>query len=329
MVPILFESELIRKRPRVSPPPIRRGVAEGCFGAKPGPRQRAADIPDFFLTEEAMTYFYTRTYRGGVNAVVLDWAGTTMDFGCMAPAVVFVEVFKRKNVPISMAEARVPMGAHKRVHIQKISQLDSVGERWQEVHGKPPDDSDVDAMFADFVPLQLACLSNYSQLIPGTLDAVKEIRGMGAKIGSTTGYLKDMMEINMADAKRQGYEPDSTVCAQDVPAGRPYPFMCLQNVLNLQVSPMESCIKVDDTVPGIEEGLSAGMWTIGLAVSGNEVGLSLEDYEALAEDERERKRKYAFERMYQGGAHYVVDTIAEMMPCIEDIQKRISAGEKP
>ncbi len=178
-------------------------------------------------------------------------------------------------------------------------------------------------------PLQLDCLSTYSQLIPGTLEAVKEIRKMGAKIGSTTGYLKDMMEINQADAKKQGYVPDSTVCAQDVPAGRPYPFMCLQNVINLQVSPVESCIKVDDTVPGIEEGLSAGMWTIGLAVSGNEVGLPLEDYKALAEDERERKRKHAFERMYQGGAHYVVDTIAEMMPCIEDIQRRIADGEKP
>ena len=152
---------------------------------------------------------------------------------------------------------------------------------------------------------------------------------MGAKIGSTTGYLKDMMEINQADAKKQGYVPDSTVCAQDVPAGRPYPFMCLQNVINLQVSPLESCIKVDDTVPGIEEGLSAGMWTVGLAVSGNEVGLPLKEYKALPEDEQERKRARAYGRMYQGGAHYVVDSIAEMMPCIEDIQKRIADGEKP
>jgi phosphonoacetaldehyde hydrolase len=252
-----------------------------------------------------------------------------MDFGCMAPAVVFVEVYKRKNVPISMEEARAPMGAHKRVHIQKISELDSVRERWREAHGKDPGEADVDAMFAEFVPLQLDCLSTYSELIPGTLEAVKEIRKMGAKIGSTTGYLKAMMEINQADAKRQGYEPDSTVCAQDVPAGRPYPFMCLQNVINLQVSPLESCIKVDDTVPGIEEGLNAGMWTIGLAVSGNEVGLPLDEYNALPADEKERKRKRAFERMYQGGSHYVVDTIAEMMPCIEEIQQRIAAGDKP
>ena len=73
-----------------------------------------------------MTFTYQRSYRGKIQAVLLDWAGTTMDFGCMAPAVVFVEVFKRKGVPITMDEARAPMGAHKRVHIQKITELDSV-----------------------------------------------------------------------------------------------------------------------------------------------------------------------------------------------------------
>lgn len=276
-----------------------------------------------------MTFQYTRSFRGGISAVVLDWAGTTMDFGCMAPAVVFVEVYKRKDVPITMDEARTPMGAHKRVHIQKISQLDAVRERWKEVHGRDPDEDDVDAMFAEFVPLQLGCLSQYSELIPGTLETVAEIRRMGAKIGSTTGYLRSMMEINMADAKRQGYEPDSTVCAQDVPAGRPYPFMCLQNMINMQVSPVESCVKVDDTVPGVEEGLNASMWTIGLAVSGNEVGLPLDEYNALPPEEKEKKRQRAYLRMYQSGAHYVVDSIAEIMPCLEDIQHRITRGEKP
>jgi phosphonoacetaldehyde hydrolase len=276
-----------------------------------------------------MTFYYSRRYRGGINAVLLDWAGTTMDFGCMAPAVVFVEVYKRKNVPITIDEARAPMGAHKRVHIQKVSQLDSVRDRWKEAHGRYPNEQDVDAMFEEFVPLQLECLSTYSELIPGTLEAVADIRRMGAKIGSTTGYLRAMMEINQRDAQRQGYEPDSTVCAQDVPAGRPYPFMCLQNMINLQVSPVESCVKVDDTVPGVEEGLNAGMWTVGLAVSGNEVGLPLNEYKALPEEERQRKRDRAYLRMYQSGAHYVVDSIAELTPCLEDIQKRIAAGERP
>jgi len=276
-----------------------------------------------------MSFTYQRRYRGPIQAVLLDWAGTTMDYGCMAPAVVFVDVYKRQGVPITMEEARAPMGAHKRVHIQKISQLDSVRGRWQEKHGKPPDEADVDRMFADFVPLQMQCLGDYSALIPGALEAVGAMRKRGMKIGSTTGYLRDMMAINLRDAKRQGYEPDSTVCASDVPAGRPYPYMCLQNVINLGVSPVEACVKVDDTLPGIEEGLNAGMWAIGLAMSGNEIGLPLDEVRKLEPAEVARKRQRAYLRMSQAGAHYVVDDIAGVMPCLDDIERRMALGERP
>jgi phosphonoacetaldehyde hydrolase len=276
-----------------------------------------------------VTFSYRRTYRGPVEAVLLDWAGTTMDFGCMAPAVVFMQIYERKGVPITIDEARAPMGAHKKVHIQKISQLESVRRRWQDAHGRAPSDDDIDAMFADFVPLQLACLSQYSALIPGTLDVVAELRRRGVKIGSTTGYLTEMMKINREDGKRQGYDPDSTVCASDVPAGRPYPYMCLQNAINLGVTTVQSCVKVDDTVPGVEEGLNAGMWTVGLAVSGNEVGLPLAQWQALPAPEKVAKRARAYTRMQQCGAHYVVDTIADLLPCIDDIQERIRRGETP
>jgi phosphonoacetaldehyde hydrolase len=242
---------------------------------------------------------------------------------------VFVEVFKRKQVPITTGEARAPMGAHKRVHIQRITELDSVRQRWHDVHGRPPDDGDVSAMFAEFVPLQLACLSAYSALIPGTLEVVAHLRSRGIKIGSTTGYLADMMKINLADAKRQGYEPDATVCAGDVPAGRPYPYMCLLNVVKLGVSTVQACVKIDDTIPGVEEGLNAGMWTIGLAVSGNEVGMTLDEWRALLPAGQQAKRERARARLRQCGAHYVVDSIADIMPSIEDIQARIRRGETP
>jgi len=276
-----------------------------------------------------MTFKYQRSYRGKLQAVLLDWAGTTMDFGCVAPAVVFVEVFKRRGVPITIDEARAPMGAHKRVHIQRITQLDSVRQRWIEKRGKAPGEADIDGMFEEFVPLQLKCLSDYSALIPGTLEAISALRERGYKIGSTTGYTTEMMKINLKDAATQGYKPDSTVCASEVPAGRPYPHMCLQNVINLGVSTVEACVKIDDTRPGVEEGLSAGMWTIGLAVSGNEVGLSLADWDALPQAEQERRRQAAYTRMYQSGAHYVVDSIADIQPCLDDIEARLARGERP
>src|SRR3954463_1416352 len=116
-----------------------------------------------------MNFLFQRSYRGPLQAILLDWAGTTMDYGCYAPAVVFTEVFKRKGVPISVEEARAPMGAHKKVHIRKISQLDAVQQRWQAKHGRLPSEEDVEAMFQAFVPLQLDCLADYADLIPGAL----------------------------------------------------------------------------------------------------------------------------------------------------------------
>ena len=276
-----------------------------------------------------MSFVYNRRYTGRLQAVLLDWAGTTMDYGCYAPAVVFIEVFKRKQVPISIEEARLPMGAHKKVHIRQITQIDRVGKAWEAAHGARPTEDNVEAMFQDFIPLQLECLADYSDLIPGTLEAVDAFRERGLKIGSTTGYTGEMMDILLHEAKIRGYEPDSTVCATDVPAGRPEPWMCVQNAMNLGIYPMESIVKVGDTLPDIEEGLNAGMWTIGLAKTGNEIGLNEAEINELPPDELSRKLERARTRMYQTGAHYVVDGIADVLPLLDEIDNRLARAEKP
>ncbi len=276
-----------------------------------------------------MEFVYQRRYQGPLKGVILDWAGTTMDYGCYAPAVVFIDVYKKHGVEITMEEAREPMGAHKRVHIQQISRIDRVRAKWEEVHGAPPNEDDIDTMFAEFIPMQLDVLANYADLIPGTLDAVKAFRDMGLKIGSTTGYTGDMMELLQSEAAKRGYEPDVTCCATQVPAGRPEPWMCVQNAMDLGIYPMEAVVKIGDTLPDIYEGLNAGMWTIGLAMTGNELGLNEAEINALDPDIRERKRQRAYDRMAQSGAHYVVDSIAECPPLIAEINTRLARGERP
>ena len=184
-------------------------------------------------------------------------------------------------------------------------------------------------MFQEFVPLQLDCLADYADLIPGTLEAVADFRARGLKIGSTTGYMGEMMALLLAEAKKRGYEPDSTVCATDVPAGRPEPWMCVQNAMNLGVYPFEACVKVDDTVPGIEEGLNAGMWTVGLAKTGNEIGLNEKEIHDLEPDVLQTRLDAAYLRMHQAGAHYVVDGIGDVPAVLDEIQERLSRGMRP
>lgn len=258
-----------------------------------------------------------------IEAVLLDWAGTTMDFGCLAPVVAFRRVFEAEGVAISIAEARAPMGAHKREHIRQITQEPEVRHRWIDRRGSAPEDEDVERMFAAFVPIQLACLADYARLIDGTVELVEALRARGIRIGSTTGYTTEMNAINVREAARQGYVPDATVCASEVVAGRPYPYMCFANAVSLGVRDVRRCVKVDDTLPGILEGKTAGMWAIGLAVSGNEVGLNAENWRALSAREQQLLRRAARQRMLASGADFVVDTIADVLPCLNAIETRL------
>jgi len=240
-----------------------------------------------------MEFVYRRSYRGPVKLVILDWAGTTMDYGCYAPAVVFIEVYRRHGVEITMKQARRPMGLHKRDHIKAISQMEEVAEAWTQVHGRPVTEQDVDDMFIEFQPLQLACLADYADLIPGTLETVAALRERGIAIGSTTGYFFEAMELIKEEAARRGYVPDSSVCATQVPAGRPHPWMVLQNMFNTGIYPPEAVVKVGDTKPDIGEGLNAGVWTVGLAKTGTILKLLSNGQIKMAKGEQGGKTLFA------------------------------------
>jgi phosphonoacetaldehyde hydrolase len=271
----------------------------------------------------------TRSYRGPITAVIFDWAGTTVDYGSRAPAGVFIEVFSRHGVTISIAEAREPMGMHKRDHIATIVRSPEIAARWRDLHGRDATDDDIDAMYQELIPLTLACLRDYAALIPGTIETIAFCRGRGWKIGSTTGYNREMMDVLAADAARQGYQPDCAITGDDVPAGRPHPYMCFRAAIDMQCYPMSSMVKIGDTVPDIAEGLNAGMWTIAVTKTGNELGLSEKEVAALAEDDLNQRLARARARLSAAGAHYVVESVANVPPVLGEIADRLARGEHP
>jgi len=270
-----------------------------------------------------------RVYRGPLQAVILDWAGTTVDYGCMAPAAVFIETFWQRDVEVTMAQARAPMGMFKLDHIRAIAQMEPVAAQWQAVYGRPCNEADVEALYHDFQPLQLAVIAQYADVIPGTLEALVAFRRRGLKIGSTTGYTRAIMDQLAPLAAQRGYVPDAIVCADEVPAGRPQPWMMFQNALQLKLYPMAAIVKIGDTVPDIEEGLNAGTWTIGLVKTGNEIGLTEADVNALDSAALKARLEEGYARLYQAGAHYVVDGLADVVSVLEDIEARLAQGEGP
>jgi len=276
-------------------------------------------------------YVEEKRYRGKVQALILDWSGTTADAYVVAPAVVFVAVFKRKNVEISMAEARGPMGLRKDLHIKALTEVDEIKERWKNIHGKYPDQSDVDRMFADFVPLQLDCLRKYTTLLPGVAEVTQRLQKQGIKIGSTTGFVRPMVDILEKDSAKQGYKPDASVAGDEVINGaRPSPHMVYKNLDMLNITPIHSVIKVDDTISGVGEAVNAGCWGVGVTRYSNYMDVDTpEDGEKLSDDEITKRQAKTKDLLEKAGAHYVIDSIADIEPVIEDVNQRLARGERP
>ncbi|WP_340677844.1 phosphonoacetaldehyde hydrolase [Paraglaciecola sp.] len=266
-----------------------------------------------------------------IEALILDWAGTVVDFGSVAPTSIFVKAFKQAfDFDVSIDEARAPMGLGKWDHIKTLSQLPAVSARWQAQFGSAMDDSVVDEIYATFMPMQKAIVAEFSTPIPGVLDCLNWVREQGIKIGSCSGYPREVMEVLVIAATSKGYTPDCWVASDDLAAGsRPGPWMALQNVIELGINDVANCIKFDDSLPGILEGLHAGMWTVGIAVTGNILGLTEDEWHVLAADKQAELREKAHQTLLAGGAHYVVDSLADAIPVIQQIQARIAGNERP
>jgi phosphonoacetaldehyde hydrolase len=259
-----------------------------------------------------------------IRAVIFDWAGTMVDYGSRAPAIVFQEIFRQEGVEITAAQAREPMGMAKREHIAAITQMPDVADRWQQKFGKLADDNDVDRMYEKFLPLQKSVLSDHSDMIPGAVETFQWCLENGIKVGSSTGYTRELMEVVSPLAKSAGYDPEVVLCAEDAPQGRPAPWLIFECAKRLDVYPMNQIVKVDDTVVGIHAGINAGTWTVGVALTGNLMGLSESEMAALPENEKSERLKTAREKLLRAGAHLVVDDVTELPAVINDLNEKLA-----
>lgn len=263
-----------------------------------------------------------------IKAVVMDWAGTMVDHGCRAPVEALERLFAEEGVPITEAEARADMGLAKRDHIRNILAVPHIRRAWAEAKGSEPSEADVCTLHDAVEPLMRAAARDCAQLIPGAADLAARLRAEGIKIASCTGYTRAMMADILPLAAEQGYDPDVVVCSGETTEGRPSPLMLWKGLVELGVWPASACVKVDDAAVGIGEGKAAGAWTVGLAASGNGVGLSHAALLALPPAERARLVSAAAAELRAAGADYVIDSVADLWPVLEEIAHRIEAGER-
>jgi phosphonoacetaldehyde hydrolase len=264
-----------------------------------------------------------------IKAVVFDWAGTMVDFGCQAPVEALVDAFASEGVSLSPDDARRDMGRAKRDHVAALMAHPPVAEAWMQAKGVPHTDEDVERVYRALEPLMARSAARFTDLIPGAAAVAAKLRAQGVRIGSGTGYTREMMSEILPRAATQGYSPEVVICAGETPSGRPSPLMLWQALILLDAWPARFCIKVDDAEVGMQEGRAAGCWTVGLAASGNGVGLGLDAFQGLSPSDRRARVERAGQSLKVAGAHLVIDTVADFPSALTEIERRIAAGHDP
>lgn len=254
-----------------------------------------------------------------IKAVIFDWAGTLIDHGSFAPMGVFVKAFKKFDIDVTPAQARLPMGMPKWQHIEAMLQQPEIAAAWQQRYGKAATNADIDAIYEVFVPMNEAVIGDYSTLIPGALATIDYLQSHHIKIGTTTGYTRSIMARVLTKVAEQGFTPASLICADDLIETRPGPLGIYQSMINLGVYPPSQIIKVDDTVPGIGEGKSAGCITVGVSLTGNYVGMSAAEVAQLSDDEKQQISQQASEKLRAAGADYVIYSVADLPKLIQEL----------
>ena len=250
--------------------------------------------------------------KQAINAVIFDWAGTTIDYGCFAPLLPFVEAFKEFGLTPTLAEVRAPMGMLKIDHIRELLTLDRIKQQFITQYQRQPNFEDIQNIYSIFEQHVFKHLTQFTQPIDGVVETVAQLREMNLIIGSTTGYTSQMMEIVVPATAEKGYKPDLWVAADQVKRGRPYPYMIYQNMLELDIPNIRGIVKIGDTISDILEGLAAGCISVGVIEGSSELGLSKAEFDSIDFATQRTAKLKIRNRMYAAGANYVIDNIQEL-----------------
>jgi phosphonoacetaldehyde hydrolase len=253
------------------------------------------------------------------DLVIFDWAGTMVDFGCVAPVRALLDAFAQEGVVIDSSSARRDMGKSKIDHVRSLLAYPEVARAWRAQHGRAADERDVSSLMIRLGPLMRDHAARASTLIPGARETFERLRQQGVRVASSTGYTREMMQPVLARAADQGYTPEHLVCSGETPVGRPAPLMIYKACAELGVWPLSRVVKVDDAEVGIAEGKAAGAFTIGVA-SGNALGLPPEVLDAAPTQRAlipDANLKAARAALHAAGADLVLDSVADLVPLLE------------
>lgn len=248
-----------------------------------------------------------------IKAVIFDWAGTTIDYGCFAPVKGFIDGFKSLGIDITNEMARKPMGLLKLDHTRAIAAM----------LPEPISEEEILQAYGVFEETLFANIEQHCDIKDHVIETVAALRERGIKIGSTTGYTSKMMEGILQKVADMGYSPDFWISADLTAKGRPYPYMIWNNLMEFGISDPREAVKVGDTISDIAEGKNANCWTVGVIMGSSELGLTRDEVSALSEQELNDRKAAVRAAYYKGGADYIINDMDELLDVIDDINRKL------
>ncbi|WP_062432878.1 phosphonatase-like hydrolase [Herbidospora daliensis] len=93
--------------------------------------------------------------------------------------------------------------------------------------------------------------------LPGVAEAVTRLRDAGVKVALTTGFDREVATGLLESVGWTGFF-DAVICVDDVPAGRPAPYMIFRAMEATGVTDVRAVLTAGDTVRDLEAGTRAG-----------------------------------------------------------------------
>ena len=259
-----------------------------------------------------------------IECIIMDWAGTAVDYGCFAPVAAFIEAFAEKGLTIDVVQTRKPMGLPKIQHIRELLSMTEVNEQFTARYQRAWTEEDVVELNRLFEKHLFASLEDYTDPIPGVIPTLEKLSAEGLKIGSTTGYTREMMDVVLPAALKKGYSVDYCATPNLLPSGRPAPYMIFENLTQLAVPCLDTVVKVGDTIADIQEGVNAKVWSVGVILGSNEMALTEEETRSMPADELEKRIAEVSASMMAAGASYVIRSMEELPALIATINSRLN-----
>lgn len=258
-----------------------------------------------------------------IEAVILDWSGTIVDYGCMAAEENYREIFEEFGINLTTSEIRTKMGIEKIDHIRSILESDRVSKLWFENTGMEPNEGDVRELNRRFEGNIFEKVKKYSEPKEYVKQTLELLRESGIRIGSTTSYSSEVMEFLTKIVAERGIKVDCWINSEQVKGqGRPNPFMIFKNMEKMGVGSVRNVIKVGDTINDIKEGINAGVTTVGVIDGSSEMGLSLSEFESLSDKDKHTAREKIYDKFKNAGANYIINNFSTLPYIVAQIENK-------